>query len=227
MIVSILNAPDLRNPRLAFAIALYRQRQTHSVALLDATSASQSQWDSERLAASAASCIPVVRASRQCLQPALDALAGSCRDIVIDIDEAASFAGRSALVAARVLVLAMAPVDWQDEAMCMALTQRIERTQLFNPTLRILVVPVRYGTTLSDAQRADLYRFVQRLSGARLAHRGIGDLGELRALARGKSGAGSHRDLAALCAELFPQARLQRWSIPGLANAAGTQPRFP
>lgn len=208
MIVSVLDSRDLRRPRLAFAIAHVRREQTPSLALVDATAASNSTWRSERLADTPAMRrLTVVRAARQCLQPVLDALGSSRRDIVIDIDETESFAARSALVAAKVLVVAMTSAEWKDAESCAALRERIERIRLFNPRLKVLLAPLRSGGSRDDGQRDMLQGIVRSIPASSVAKGSLGELDGLRSLSQGKLEAETERDIVALCAELFSNAR--------------------
>jgi hypothetical protein len=215
MIVSVLDSRDLRRPRLAFAIAQVRRRQCRSLALLDATAASSSQWRNQRLAATLGlPKIAVVPAAGRGLQPALDALRSHAREIVIDIDETESCAARSALVAAKVLVVAMPSTDRDDSGLCMALRDRIERARLFNPTLKILLAPVGSDSAHANGQPDSLQRLADSIPSTRITSCKLGDLGRLCALSQGTLDADIERDMAALCAEVFPDGRPRSWRIP-------------
>lgn len=219
MIVSVLDSRDLRRPRLAFAIARVRREQTPSIALVDATAASNSTWRSERLAGTPGMTrLTVVSAASQCLQPVLDALGSSRRDMVIDIDETESFAARSALVAAKVLVVAMTSAQWEDAESCVALRDRIERIRLFNPRLKVLLAPLRSGGSRDDAQRHMLQGIARSIPAASVAKGSLGELDGLRSLSQGKLEAETERDVVALCAELFANARRPIRFLPWLLS---------
>jgi hypothetical protein len=221
MIVSILESPDLRRPRLAFALAQVRRCQCRSLALLDATASSASQWRSTSLSTAPGSlAMVVVRAAGPCLEPVLATLKSRCRDIVIDIEETESFAAKSALVSAKVLVVALSMSDRGEPTLPVALRETIERARLFNPTLKVLLIPVCEDRVLANISRNALQRLANLIPCSRVANRSLHDLARLRSLSRGAFDAGMERDIVALCAELFPLARgwppLALVSLPGL-----------
>ena len=162
--------------------------------------------------------LTVVSAARQCLQPVLDALGSSRRDVVIDIDETESFAARSALVAAKVLVVAMTSGEWRDAGFRVALRDRIERIHLFNPGLKVLLAPLRSSGSREDVQRDMLQGIARSIPASSVAKGSLGELDGLRSLSQGKLEAETERDVVALCAEIFPHARRPMRFLPWILS---------
>lgn len=106
----------------------------------------------------------VVRAiSAKGLQPELEHLINCYHDIVIDTEDRDSMASRSALIAARVVIVpcGAACVGAPDGgAPCVdgaCLVRRIGKARMFNPGLRVLVVPV-CGPAAAQEQEQEMER---------------------------------------------------------------------
>lgn len=140
MILSVFSEPDARVPRLAVALAQFRRRTSQSVAMLDWRAPPPEPGSSDRNAR-----------VRRSLDVELSAATSHYRDVLIDTDDLFSPAALSSWIAARTAVFAMSPKFALDAAERGKLIARIERGWLFNPRLRILLLPVCLGVEPSVA----------------------------------------------------------------------------
>lgn len=132
MIVTVVSegACDAKLP-LAERLAARRSRSGRKVLLMDADSAPHAH--------------PPTLISARCISgkgvgPELENMGQRFEDIVVDADGRDSQGSRAALIAARVVVV---PADsiHGDPARAARLAERIGNARLFNPALRIVIVP--------------------------------------------------------------------------------------
>lgn len=129
----------------------------------------------------------------------LDGLIGHYKDIVIDTDDMFSPTGISALVVARIAVIAMSPNFEPDAARRKKLVARIERGWLFNPRLKVIMLPVCLGAEPSLAHLDMVKSYAGTVPCIQMATAHIRDL---HALQRSIDDSTS-RELPALCRDIF------------------------
>lgn len=196
MIISIFSEPDHSFPRLAHVVAEFRQQHSRSVALLDLTSAHLT--GSAPASPDSKSSVPMVRTERS-IEVALDNLIRCYKDIVLDTDDLFSPTGISALVAARTAVIAMSANFEPDVANRKKLIARIERGWLFNPRLKVIMLPVCLGAEPSLAHLDMVKSYVGTIP---CIHMATGHIRNLHALQRSIDDSTSG-ELSALCHDIF------------------------
>lgn len=122
-------------------------------------------WSVERRVAGIVPKVPVLAISGKGLQPELENLSLRYKDIVIDTEGRDSLGSRSALIAARVVVIPIRArrVDLERQE---TLIKRIETARLFNPRLRVLVVISRADHHISIEALNAVKAFVSRIPSA-------------------------------------------------------------
>ncbi len=122
-------------------------------------------WSVERRAAGIVPKVPVRAISGKGLQPELENLSLRYKDIVIDTEGRDSMGSRSALIAARVVIIPMRArkIDLERQE---TLIKRIEAARLINPHLRVLVVISRAQHDIPIADINAVKLFVARIPSA-------------------------------------------------------------
>lgn len=169
MIITIASASsDTTDSLLAANLAALFTQVRHKVLLVDATPQQYVVgWSTRRRAIGNPPIVPARRIAGKSMQPELENLALHFDDILIDTESRDCMASRSALVMAHVVVAVVHP-DLDGAHGREALIKRLETARLFNPGLRIVVVPV-CSVQESCSQAREIARaFAARLSGARL-----------------------------------------------------------
>jgi hypothetical protein len=190
MILSIYSEPDPRVPRIAVALARFRQQASRSVAMLDWTSPKTSARDVPR---------PQTRRSTEV---ELNAVTSRYQDVVIDVDDLFSPAAMSAWIGARMAVIALSPAFALDTVARRKLIARLERGWLFNPRLKTLLLPVCLGTEPSAAHLDVIGSFTSTVPCIHMVNTFIHDIRGLKASVDGDWDDGVCRELAALWSEI-------------------------
>lgn len=171
MVVTILRERNgTGRSRLAADLAYQCACAGRSVLLIDATPDKSSLvWSGNRSKAGIKPRIPALAIIDKGLQPELESNISRYEDIVIDIAECDSIASKSALVAARLVVIPIQPyasdLAYQDK-----LIERMTTARLFNPRLRVLVVLVYADNKPSILNLKNARDFVMKMPSARLAN---------------------------------------------------------
>jgi chromosome partitioning protein len=167
-------------PLLAVNLAVQRAQTRRSVLLIDTTPRQSSlMWSNKRHAAGIKPGIPALAITDKGLQPELDNLISHYKDIVIDAAGCDSHASKSALVAARLIIIPIQPPA-TDLAYQQKLIERINTARLFNPRLRVLVVLACADNKPPIADLNIVKAFIVQMPSAHLASTMI------RSLASGK-----------------------------------------
>lgn len=167
---------------LAVQLAAWRMLRGRGVHILDAeTQRHCSLWSARREGRKGRQRLPVSSAEAASLYVKLDQLNTFGRDLVIDADGLDAPDTRTALVAAEVVVVPLCArnPDVQAEANVVAFLQR---AQLFNPLLHVVLVVVGSASTGSVNVRADAEAIARRLRSAKLAKAVAHDSGATRAV---------------------------------------------
>jgi chromosome partitioning protein len=139
MIVTIVNcAPPAAGPLVAENIAVLRARRSRKVLLLDATRRQAcARWGAERARARLHPPVAARAAHGSGFGGALERVLPHYDDIVIDTDADDGVACRSALIAAHVALVPLAPEHAGGGPVA-----RLNGARMFNPGLRVLFVAV-------------------------------------------------------------------------------------
>jgi chromosome partitioning protein len=170
MIVTIANEKGgAEKSILANNLAALCALDGRNVLLIDADPHETSlTWSSERSAAGIKPKVPARAISGKGLQPELENLAPRYNDIVIDTEGRDSLGSRSALIAARVVIIPVQP-DQMDSASEEKLIARIDAARLFNPSLRVLFVIAGVKDDPSMGDLAAVRSLVAKIRAATLA----------------------------------------------------------
>ena len=144
MIIAIANENDgAEKSILASNLAALRALDGRKVLLIDADPHKFSlAWSSERDAAGIRPKVPARAISGIGLQPELENLIPRYHDIVIDTEGRDCLASRSAMVAARIVIIPVR-AGRIDPASQQKLIRRLETARIFNPRLWVLFVMTR------------------------------------------------------------------------------------
>jgi chromosome partitioning protein len=140
-----------------------------AVMLVDSTSQRKSYlWSVERASSGVEQRVPVRAIGGKGLEPELENLSMRYKDIVIDTEGRDSMASRSALIAARLVIIPVraGEIDCRRQNV---LVRRIEAARQVNPNLRVLVIISRAGHDVSDEDRKAVESFVARIPSAILS----------------------------------------------------------
>jgi chromosome partitioning protein len=152
MIVTIVNcAPPAAGPLVAENIAVLRARRGRKVLLLDATRRQACErWGAERARARLQPPVDARAAHGSGFAGDLERVLPHYDDVVIDTDADDGLACRSALIAAHVALVPLAPRHADAGAGCAPIA-RLNSARMFNPGLRVLFVAV--GDERDPAER--------------------------------------------------------------------------
>jgi chromosome partitioning protein len=144
MIVAIANQNgEAEKSILANNLAALRMRAGRSVLLIDSDPKKLSfDWSAERKAANIKPLVPVRSITAKGLQPEIENLGSRYQDIVIDTESRDCLGSRSALIAARTLVVPLQS-KMNDVVSQNTLIARIHTARFFNPGLRVIFVITR------------------------------------------------------------------------------------
>jgi chromosome partitioning protein len=133
------------------------------VLLVDSTSQRKSYlWSIERGASGIEQKVPVRAIGGKGLEPELENLALRYKDIVIDTEGRDSMASRSALGAARLVIIPI-QADEIDARRQEVLVRRIEAARAHNPHLRVLVVISRADHDIAPDELDAVKSFVKKI----------------------------------------------------------------
>lgn len=167
---------------LAVSLAAWCMHRQREVLILDcATHKHVFLWSLRRGSGHMPLHIPVDAVLDASLYTELDQLHPRSQDIMIDVDDVTDPDTRTALVAANTVIVPLCtrPRDEQAEASVVAL---LERTQLFNPLLRVVLVVVEAGSTETPGPLASAHAMADRIRSATVAPVIIHDSADLRAV---------------------------------------------
>jgi chromosome partitioning protein len=139
MIITIVNcAPPAAGPLVAENIAVLRARRGRRMLLLDATRGQACErWGAERARSRLQPAVAALTVPGSGLSGDLERLLPHYDDIVIDTDADDGPECRSALIAAHVALVPLAP-EHADAGAGHALIARLNGARMFNPGLRLL-----------------------------------------------------------------------------------------
>ena len=170
MIVAIANTSGGAGKTIvANNLALLRARDGRKVMLVDTDPRAHSCALCGEMAA--AGLLPRVTSraiTGRALVPELELLRRRYNDIVIDTEGRDTPESRAALIAARLAVVPVTPLQ-TDLASQYQLIARLNAARMFNPGLRVLFVLVGGATDPSDEERAAVRAYVARVMSATLA----------------------------------------------------------
>lgn len=171
MIITIANEKGgAEKSILANNLAALRAMDGREVLLIDGDPQKASlTWSSERSAAGIQPRIPARAISGKGMQPELEILIPRYNDIVINTEGRDSMGSRSALNAARTVIIPIRP-DQMDLASEKRLTMRIDAARIFNPRLRVLFVITCVKDDPSPQELAAVRSLVRKISAATLAN---------------------------------------------------------
>lgn len=171
MIITIANEKGgVEKSILANNLAALRAIDGRNVLLIDADPQKSSfTWSSERSAAGIKPKVPARAINGKGLQPKLENLTPRYNDIVIDTEGRDSMGSRSALIAARLVIIPIQP-DQMDPASEKNLIARIDMARLFNPSLRVLFVIACAKDAPSIQEFAAVRLLVAKITAATLAN---------------------------------------------------------
>jgi chromosome partitioning protein len=162
-------------------LALLRARSGRKVMLIDTDPKKSScAWNSERLAAGVVPRVPSRAITGRGLQNELELLRLHYNDIVIDTEGRDTLESRSALIAAKVVVVPVT-ADQVDLASQYKLIARLNSARMFNPGLRVLFVLVGGADDPSEEALAAVRAYVSRVMSATLASTMIHEQGAVHA----------------------------------------------
>lgn len=190
MIIAIANQDrgDSGKSIVASNLALLRARAGRKVMLVDADPKQAcSGWSSEREAAGLKPPVAARAVAGRDLPQQIEALGLRYNDILIDTESGDTPAGRSALIAARLVVVPVT-VGQADLAGHYQLIARLNSARMFNPGLRVLFVIVGAPSDPSGAELAAVRDYVAHVMSATLASTIIHVQGAERQLNGGGSG---------------------------------------
>lgn len=170
MIIAIANENDgAEKSILASSLAALRAVAGRKVLLIDADPCKLSlTWSSKRDAAGVRPKVSACAISGKGLQPELENLIPRYDDIVIDTEGRDCLASRSALVAARIIIIPVR-TGQIDPANQKKLIKRLETARIFNPGLRVLFVINRMHTSPSMEDFVAARAFAAKIMSATLA----------------------------------------------------------
>lgn len=177
MIITVANEKGgAEKSILANNLAALRAMDGRHVLLIDADPHKASlHWSSERSAAGIKPDITARAISGKGLQPELENLTPRYNDIVIDTEGRDSLGSRSALIAAKIVVIPILP-DRMDATGEKKLIARIDSARLFNPGLRVLFVIACAKNEPSVQELAAVRSLVSKIAAATLARSVIHEL---------------------------------------------------
>lgn len=150
-------------------LAVLRARGGRKVLLIDTDPRKLAcSWSGARSAAGLRPWVPARAVARDALALELDSLEPNYNDIVIDTEARDTGDSRSALIAAR-LVIVPVQADQVDLASQYKLIARLNSARMFNPGLRVLFVIVCVRAEPSDVELATIRAYVSRVMSASLA----------------------------------------------------------
>ncbi|HJV79348.1 hypothetical protein [Noviherbaspirillum sp.] len=165
---------------LAVNLAAWRVRQGHSVLVLDAEVQRHAfLWNVRRGGRQMLQHLAVAPVLDRSLYAELEKLNTSCQDLVIDVDGLDDADTRTALVAAQMVVVplcAQAP-DKQVEACATAF---LERAQLFNPLLRVVLAVIEGQDADTVGAFASAHAMARRLRSASVTQTVLHDSAAIR-----------------------------------------------
>jgi chromosome partitioning protein len=168
MIVTIVHAAlPAAGAQLAANLALLRGRRGRQVSLLDASPAQMcARWSLDRARSRLHPAVATLAVSGDDFSDALERLAVRHHDVVIDTDGADSPECRRALIAARVVLVPLAPehADGGHD-----LVKRLGAARMFNPGLRVLFVTAGGERDPAPAARAAMRAFADQVPAAGVA----------------------------------------------------------
>ncbi len=181
MIITIANEKGgTEKSILANNLATLRAMDGRIVLLVDADPQKSSlTWSSERSAAGIKPKVPARAISGKGLQPELENLTLRYNDIVIDTEGRDSMGSRSALIAARIVIIPIQP-DQMDPASEKKLIMRIDKARLVNPRLRVLFVIACVQDDPSLQELASVRSLVAKVAAATLANTVIHEQAAIR-----------------------------------------------
>lgn len=153
---------------VANCLALLRARSGRKVLLVEADPKRDASTWCCRRAADAAPRVPVCGTTGRNLPEQLERLRRHYNDIVIDTDGRNSAESRSALIAARLVVVPVSP-NQVDLASQYKLIARLNSARMFNPGLRVLFVACGGQGDLSAEEAAAIRAYAARVMSASLA----------------------------------------------------------
>jgi chromosome partitioning protein len=170
MIIAIANENDgAEKSILASSLAALRALASRKVLLIDADPCKLSlTWSSKRDDAGVRPKVSACAISGKGLQPELENLIPRYDDIVIDTEARDCLASRSALVAARIVIIPVR-AGQIDQANQQKLIKRLETARIFNPRLRVLFVITCAHTSPSMEDFVAARAFAAKIALAKLA----------------------------------------------------------
>ncbi|MQA21418.1 AAA family ATPase [Rugamonas rivuli] len=171
MIVAIANQSGGAGKTIvANNLALLRARAGRKVMLVDTDpKAAASSWCSELAAAGVRPRVASRAITGRSLVEDLEQLRNRYNDIVIDTEGRDTAESRAALIAARLVVVPVTPLQ-VDLSTQYQLIARLNAARMFNPGLRVLFVLVGGADEPTDEERAAVRAYVSRVMSATLAN---------------------------------------------------------
>ncbi|MQA40538.1 AAA family ATPase [Rugamonas aquatica] len=171
MIVAIANQSGGAGKTIvANNLALLRARAGRKVMLVDTDpKAAASSWCSELAAAGVRPRVATRAITGRSLVEDLEQLRNRYNDIVIDTEGRDTAESRAALIAARLVVVPVTPMQ-VDLSTQYQLIARLNAARMFNPGLRVLFVLVGGDAEPTAGERAAVRAYVSRVMSATLAN---------------------------------------------------------
>lgn len=204
---------------LAASRALFGRR----VLLVDSDPLQTScRWSQRRGQAHIRPAVVACSMAGQGLHAALERLAGNHEDVIIDTERRDTLSSRSALIMAEIAVLPIQP-QLLDAENSETLVRRIETARLFNPRLRVLLVPAGIPCDMSIGALAEMHALAERIPAASLSASLVQDSRALRLAFRegrsvveyGQGDTDAATEMIAVCHEAFSEEHKSLRDRPG------------
>ncbi|NNG25386.1 hypothetical protein [Telluria aromaticivorans] len=155
--------------RLAANLAVLRARSGRKICLIDADPRSSAYgWSCERSAAGQGPSVPARKLAGRLLPHEIESLASAYSDFLINTGERDTQESRSALIAARMVIVPVETGQANLESQY-ALIARLNFARMSNPCLKVLFVVVAGSKPPTGPELATVRRYVAHVMSASLA----------------------------------------------------------